>query len=230
MLKSASYLKTGTLFFHDRSYLRSGSELHTLLRELIEYPSDTVKSFRTWNFNYTGHELESGVIVFDKTKPSLLGLLFACRLNMKQERDFLYSRFNGDKETFFIAHELLEIPYYVTEHYAGMVGHEENGRLCGNIAHVSDDGELLWWNGGPLANKRSSNAMLKLDIYSVDKGTEPNTDYATSGGVTCIRILPGEVKAVRNDMRRLFEGYVADWQKISVNASDLKQAVESLNR
>ena len=78
------YIATGTLFFHDR-IVYEGSDVHdwwhTIMRGRPHSQSLSKSAF--WS-NASSHEMESGLIVFNKGNSNvLLGLLFAAWMNTK---------------------------------------------------------------------------------------------------------------------------------------------------
>ena len=81
------YKATGTLFYHDR-VLGGARDVHAWWRGIMElrHPSQIMKS-RFWAGD-TVHEMESGMVIFDKgRRPVLIGLLYVAWMNTKVVRE-----------------------------------------------------------------------------------------------------------------------------------------------
>lgn len=89
------YIKTGTLFFHDRvdpgpylSYANNVMPVHEWWHSIMHgrQPSPMLKQSQFWK-GKTIHEMESGVVVVNKGNAQvLLGILFAAWMNTKKVR------------------------------------------------------------------------------------------------------------------------------------------------
>ncbi|KAI8609076.1 alpha-mannosyltransferase, partial [Chytriomyces sp. MP71] len=113
------------------------------------------------------HEMESGVVAVDKGRTKVLhALLLACKLNSRVERESLEPVFNsGDKETFWMAWELLRVPFRFAPGYSGMIGSKGSSFLlrnhvCGSMLHMDENLEPFWWNGGVYANKFQADSSM----------------------------------------------------------------------
>ena len=89
------YIKTGTLFFHDRvdpgpylSYVNNVMPVHEWWHSIMHgrQPSPMLEQSQFWK-GKTIHEMESGVVVVNKGNTQvLLGILFAAWMNTKKVR------------------------------------------------------------------------------------------------------------------------------------------------
>ncbi|KAJ3225210.1 hypothetical protein HDU81_008072 [Chytriomyces hyalinus] len=171
-LESTAYKRTGQLFFHDR-YLREegGMKGPDFLNEIHKHLSRYGNSLgfpnaRTRPLVET-HELDSGFLVLDKSNTGVLfSLLLASKMNsVPQEKNILYGKTHGDKESFWFASELLHVPYQFNGPYGGAIGtwregeekDKENGVeiVCSAfILQLDENRELFWWNGGGVLKDR----------------------------------------------------------------------------
>jgi hypothetical protein len=100
LLSDPAYIKTGTLFFYDRTILPNWTKGRDWMLSFLPTYSDQISRSRWWSLT-SSHEQESGVVVINKSK-SLLGLLSTCKMNAKKERDEVtYKHVHGDKEVCF---------------------------------------------------------------------------------------------------------------------------------
>ena len=171
---------TGTLFYHDRAYKMQGKSRVAWVRALLSerQPSPYLENSLFWKEDLW-QEMESGVVAFDKGHPRILmALLFSAWMNTKEIREKeTYSHVLGDKETYWIACELSNTPYYFQPDYAGLIGTIEpdlTSKMCSaHILHMDHTGDMpFWFNGGLLLNK----ALAGKDLVKL-------TQYIT-GGVT----------------------------------------------
>ncbi|CEQ38791.1 SPOSA6832_00239, partial [Sporobolomyces salmonicolor] len=126
MYSDPGYNRTGTLYFRDREIFPGDGNVHQWWRKQMEgrEPSLTMQQSRWWTDQASREEMESGVIVFDKTrKDVVLGLVFAGYLNTRGVREpVTYANTYGDKESFWMAFELCGIPYHMDKEYAAIIG------------------------------------------------------------------------------------------------------------
>lgn len=102
LLSDPAYIKTGTLFFYDRTILPNWTKGRDWMLSFLPTYSDQISRSRWWSLT-SSHEQESGVVVINKSK-SLLGLLSTCKMNAKKERDEVtYKHVHGDKEVCFLS-------------------------------------------------------------------------------------------------------------------------------
>jgi hypothetical protein len=97
LLIDPAYIKTGSLFFYERTVLPNWTQGRNWLLSFLPSYSTQIGRSRWWNLT-SSHEQEAGVVVINKSK-SLLGLLSSCKMNAKKERDEVtYKHVHGDKE------------------------------------------------------------------------------------------------------------------------------------
>jgi len=151
------------------------------MKEAIPYASDTLKQTALWS-ETSKNEAESGVVVYNKRKPSsFFGLLNICssihlkltrgNLNRNPMQDHIQWIFWGDKETHWMGFEFLTLPYAFDKHYGSSVGYSNSpGVVCGSLAHADETGKLIWFNGGLTIDKKPSNkkALMDFEYYTVD--------------------------------------------------------------
>ncbi|KAF9430871.1 hypothetical protein BGZ94_003044 [Podila epigama] len=122
MFEDKGYKETGTMFFYDRTlFPGAGGEqkawMESFLPTMSNHPAKT-----RWFRLKGAHEQESGVVVFDK-KRMFLGLLAICKLNDRYEREQVtYRKTWGDKESFWIAMEMIQEPYSFIKYGGGVIG------------------------------------------------------------------------------------------------------------
>ncbi|CAO3652425.1 unnamed protein product [Cunninghamella echinulata] len=180
LLNDAGYLKTGSLFFYDRTLFGDWITGRRWLSYFLPSMSSLVHKTRWWNYR-SAHEQESGVVLINK-KMSLLGLLSSCKMNGKRERDEVsYQHIHGDKETFWVGYEMVQSPYAFIKSFGGVIGGLDDGgdpsHVCGNILHFDSEKRPLWWNGGLLRDKHKwSDRYLKFTHYAYGE----DWDFANS--------------------------------------------------
>ena len=181
----AGLRQTGTLFFHDRAYRgrKTTDWVKDLLKESGTKPSAMLNSSVYWQQELE-HQQESGVVYFNKAVPgAFMSLLFTTYMNLQHVRAQLYghvvgkycadlnliglSKINtdnslGDKETFWLAAELANIPYVFNPSYAGIIGSisandEGVPEICAPQPLQTDpDGRPFWFNSGLLEDKTNA--------------------------------------------------------------------------
>jgi len=153
--------ESGALFYHDRAYKSAGHSRKPWIQSILggKPPSSTLQNSLFWKEDLW-QEMESGVVAIDKAHPRMLvTLLFSAWMNMKYIREKqTYPNVLGDKETYWLAAELSDTPYYFQSTYAGLVGVLEPGSkstICSShILHMDHTGNSpFWFNGGILLNK-----------------------------------------------------------------------------
>ncbi|KAG0348626.1 hypothetical protein BG004_004657 [Podila humilis] len=122
MFEDQGYKEIGTVYFYDRTlFPGAGGDkklwLESFLPTMSNHPAKT-----RW-FRLKGdHEQESGVVVFDK-KRLFLGLLAICKINDLHERaQVTYIKTWGDKESFWIAMEMIQERYSFVKYGGGVIG------------------------------------------------------------------------------------------------------------
>jgi hypothetical protein len=97
LFEDEGYIKTGALFFLDRTLFPRWDVGLRWLNSFLPTKSSYVSQSRWFKFT-SAHEQESGIVVINK-KQALFGLLSTCKMNDKRERDKVsYNRVHGDKE------------------------------------------------------------------------------------------------------------------------------------
>jgi hypothetical protein len=169
---------TGSLFYHDKAYKMEGQSRAAWVRTLLNGrpPSPYLENSLFWKEDLW-QEMESGVVAFDKGHSRILmTLLFSAWMNTKEVREKeTYSHVLGDKETYWLACELSNTPYYFQPDYAGSIGTLEpaqgnpaTSKICSaHILHMDHTGEMpFWFNGGLLLNKAlPGNDLVTLTHY-----------------------------------------------------------------
>ncbi|KAG1448252.1 hypothetical protein G6F56_008998 [Rhizopus delemar] len=162
LLQDPGYKQAGSLFFYDRTLFPNWHVGPDWLRSFLPTMSSLVPNTR-WFQGTSSHEQESGVIVMDKSR-ALLGLLSTCKLNAKNERDqVVYRHVHGDKETFWVGHEMVQTPYAFVKSFGAVIGNMGRGgddgeptQVCGVQLHLDTSQRPLWLNGGLYRNKYSN--------------------------------------------------------------------------
>ncbi|KAG0365663.1 mannosyltransferase putative-domain-containing protein [Gamsiella multidivaricata] len=122
MFEDEGYKETGTVYFYDRTlFPGAGGDkkqwLESFLPSMSNHPSKT-----RWFKQKGDHEMESGVVVMDK-KRHFLSLLAICKINDYYERNQVtYKRTWGDKESFWIAMEMIQERYSFIRYRGGVIG------------------------------------------------------------------------------------------------------------
>ncbi|KAH6596146.1 hypothetical protein BASA61_003567 [Batrachochytrium salamandrivorans] len=162
IFNSAAYNDTGAVFYMDRTL-------------------------------YGGRESESGVIVWNK-RTNLHALLLTCVFNSQPYRGIMYKAYHGDKESYWIAHEALKMPYRWAPGGGGTVGFivdpvNHPTKVCGGLYHPDENWKPLWFNGGILRNKHTTDGKVTLSLthWVTDRTfNEPKWDWETSTLPFCL--------------------------------------------
>lgn len=183
------YGATGAVFFRDRTLFGGGdNDGLRLFKSMVPLPSEYAKTEGRTVRMISQHEGESGVIVWDKTR-NLHAFLLVCTMNSEPYRKTLYHanhgkknnynhEFNleindfesiGDKESYWMAHEALELPYRWAPGGGGTVGYVEDpekkpNSICGGLYHPDENWKPLWFNGGILRNKYTGKGKQVMEI------------------------------------------------------------------
>jgi hypothetical protein len=176
-----SYTKFGTVFFYDRVWpYAGGAQRHQeWLATIIPPPYSETLVKSDWYTGATGFQLESGVVVFDKTRHHF-ALLAICNLNLPIPSAILFPdakvynenkqvRLWGDKERFWLGMDMVEELYAYYPTPAGSSGvMNSNKELCGTVTHVDTENRVFWINDGILKDKNLwDSPMQELTYYSV---------------------------------------------------------------
>ncbi|KAJ3081270.1 hypothetical protein HDU99_006124 [Rhizoclosmatium hyalinum] len=175
--QSTLFKQNGQLFFHDRTIEDKNAQWpvwYSLVNPEMTRYSKTLR----FNNYYSYHEMESGVVVVDKSRTGpLLALLMTCQMNQAEESFEVYKHMHGDKETFWMAWDMTRVPYRFVPNYGGAVGYlnTTTGRVCGTaLYHTDEYNRPFWWNGGIFQDKRAlteagRKRFMSFDYVAVDK-------------------------------------------------------------
>lgn len=194
LFENSYYLKTGTLFFYDRTFL--SDETIRWIRTLLNNNNNQSLPQRTQ---------ESGVVLIDKARV-LAGLLTTCKLNDHQEREQVtYRRLYGDKDTWWLGFHLIEMPYSFIPTLTGSIGQViDTGQsriACGHILHLDENYRPIWWNGGMFKNRYFSlKQLLTIDGWLYE-------GRWTIKAHSCLTNSEQTRKEFSQEQKRLIDGY-----------------------
>lgn len=172
-----AYRDTGTLYFRDRTISSGDSGMLDYFKYMVPNPSDYAKNERVWR-GQSIHECDSGVIVMNKRRGGMFVLLLATILNMDPFKHEMYKVVHGDKESYWMASEALQLPYSWAPGAGGAVGFPNPhavGSICGHLYHVDEHLAPLWFNGGITMNKHTkigSNITINISHFAFDSNFE----------------------------------------------------------
>jgi len=199
LFENKHYQEKGTLFFQDRT-LNPGLSLGSQwVKEWMNNPLPETRASRFWK-EKTSHEMESSTVVMHKTK-TILGLLNVCKFNEYRFRlDVVYKMVYGDKETFWMGFDMARQSYYMNSKPCVFIGelfpnvekNENEMKFCGHIAHMLEDGKILFWNGHLIRDKKNINSS-KTKIMNFTAYVEgPQKNWTP--GLTCLKFKKNEVR------------------------------------
>lgn len=202
LFEDEGYVRTGTLFFTDRTMWGYHSKNMTSFIEssLRAPPSDACKSTKIYRM-LSNYQLKTGLMLIDKSR-HLYGLLAACRLNSNPDSERLRTFVHSDKEMFWLGMELADEPYYFSPAPCGSIGisttNEKTKKLqiCGRQAHFDMQGELLWFGDGLCVNKGKSEFDLAKLTHIVKESSLGAEGY--DSGCLMGDIQPLEGRALMN--------------------------------
>ncbi|KAI9331344.1 mannosyltransferase putative-domain-containing protein [Obelidium mucronatum] len=204
ILQSELFKKTGQLYYHDRTMLNpQWFEGPKWLSSLITSPSPSSKSLRYMN-GHSVHEMDSSFMVVDKGRPGILfSLLLTCRMNSKLEREkTTYVKTYGDKESFWIANELLRVPFSFNSHLGGVEGRTV---VCGPwLLHVNESGDPFFWNGGGVLKDRTATPQTGFEFINLEGWMMSAGEYY---GEFCVRQKKELVWSLDEQVLALLERY-----------------------
>ncbi|KAJ3073501.1 hypothetical protein HDU98_001364 [Podochytrium sp. JEL0797] len=195
LFSSPLFLETGQLFYHDRSIQRDfNHEYAAIFRSMNPHMTKYGSSLRFTN-SLSYHEQHTGVLVFDKSRTGVIHALFlACELSSPTMRAGRYAFLHDDREIFWMAWEMLRVPYRFSPTYGGAVGvlREDSAvtkmggkQVCGNLVHVDEELNPLWWNRDIL----EVNEVVKFEYFAFDdEPDELKWNMEFEGGVHCLQI------------------------------------------
>ncbi|OAP64397.1 hypothetical protein AYL99_00369 [Fonsecaea erecta] len=121
---------TGALFFHDRNIMSGtsrqewlGHQLEAAARPTSTYMNESSLFYR----GYSSEEADAAVVCVDKSRVGLyMAVLFTCWMNTKEVRDSSTFRvWHGDKESYWVATELMGVPYSFEPWYAARMSQSQ---------------------------------------------------------------------------------------------------------
>ncbi|ORY47864.1 hypothetical protein BCR33DRAFT_658065 [Rhizoclosmatium globosum] len=191
----------GLLFYHDRSIQRSMPDYASWFKFINPQPTRYGSTLRYTN-SLSYHEQESGVVIIDKSRIGALhSLLLACAFNSFTYRSETYKHMYGDKETFWISWELLRVPYRFSPTYAGALGVKtSDDTVCGNLFHVDEFLNPVWWNGGMWEVKEAkTRRVVQFEYLAFDSERDELKWFIEyQGAPHCL-----SVQDTKKDMRKL---------------------------
>lgn len=203
LLRHPAFQRTGAFLFHDRLlWQHAFADRHAWWKDQIRRPSATLDKSLVWTEDYA-EEGDSGVVVVDKGRTDvLMGLLHICWQNTYAVREEVtYKITYGDKESWWLGFELAGSSYEMERHYGAIVGWEQRdergkSKVCSFvIAHVDDSDKLLWYNGGLLKNKMTSDVEYEVPLkWMIDAEWQKG---ATKRDMSCM--VGGEVRSLTGE-------------------------------
>lgn len=212
MFSEPTYEEHGVIIFHDRTLFAGDKDKVRWLHQHLPAPlSDRLRATRMYR-QVSAHELESGLLVWNKKK-RLTGLLAACKLNGKEERERVtYKTFYGDKESFWIGLEMAGESWGELETVPGVIGdshRNKSGKLtaCGRILHFDSQGQPLWFNGGVIKDKHKESERKTLMNFT-HFAREGKWEFETSCLDHDVTPINGALKDTLQDLMKLYESQV----------------------
>lgn len=226
LLEDPGYQQHGAIIFHDRTLFAGDTDKTRWLVSNLPQPlSKRIRQSRMYQ-RKSAHEQESGVVVWNKNE-RFLGLLAACKMNAKTERELVtYKTFYGDKESFWIGLEMAQQSWSELQPVPGVIGDsrfdEKKDQLvaCGRILQFDREGWPLWFNGAIVEDKRSETKSSVVMNF---------THFAREGiwdfGTSC---LDHEVTAINATLKSIIHGIASLWvPKIDYRGSAEPVALQS---
>ncbi|KAJ3151400.1 hypothetical protein HDU86_006100 [Geranomyces michiganensis] len=173
MLTYPLYTQQGTLLFRDRTLYPGGKPTEEFFLEVMD---GLEPSARYWDGRVgrklSVHEGESGVVVVDKVR-NFHAVLMTTLMNAPGPfKEDMYRVIHGDKESYWIAHEMLALPYAWSPGGGGTIGFHTTSKnenittICGQLYHPDPHWKPLWMNGGITANKHTGDKGAKALAFS----------------------------------------------------------------
>lgn len=183
LFKDSEYIRTGTYFFHDRlvDHHDAGTPARQeWVHQLLSPPhqsSEQLKRSQLYN-RQSSEEQDSGIVVINKGHAGIkAALLYICWMHMRGNKELLYAKTYGDKESYWLAFELLGLEYHFEREYAAIIGwpvtdSDVPDKVCGNtMLHRNEYGRNLWYNGSLFKNyhlrtRQKNDYLLATHIMS----------------------------------------------------------------
>ncbi|KAJ3385833.1 hypothetical protein HDU84_002015, partial [Entophlyctis sp. JEL0112] len=106
-------------------------------------------------------------------------------------REVTYKNMHGDKESFWMAWDMIRVPYKFVPTFGGTVGYKnEKGNICGGLFHTDEHQRPLWWNGGVLANKHyhKDSGFMHFEYAAFDTdGDNIEWEWETETSPFCLK-------------------------------------------
>jgi len=169
------------LFYYDRTLLGRHHSNIEWLSNLFPKPWNKRLTHSNRIFMGVSHNnQDSGVVIIDKFA-RFPGLLLTSKLNSINERDSVtYKRFHGDKESFWLAQEMMDYDYAFDSQLIGTMGIEEDAKnfetnvstICSTqMVHLDQQGKILWFNQFVFLNKSiRPRQLLNFQHYVQEPG------------------------------------------------------------
>ncbi|KAJ3025625.1 UNVERIFIED_CONTAM: hypothetical protein HDU68_006935 [Siphonaria sp. JEL0065] len=190
---SIIYKEYGHLFWRSREPTEEGIT-NNFVRHFITHPSRYANTTRFFNKS-TRSEMDASVMMFDKRKPEVVhALLATCHFNLKQTILAGLNRFlRGDKDTYWLAYEMLRIPYKFVPTTTGAVGipaRDRNGTIipgsiCGPPSFSDENGRLFFVNRRS-AFYRADLERFKDNFTHLGTPADMSSIPAEVGGASCL--------------------------------------------
>ncbi|KAG0043876.1 hypothetical protein BGZ83_010944 [Gryganskiella cystojenkinii] len=121
LFEDEGYKEVGTVYFYDRTVFPGGDQKRNWMKSFLPTMSNHPAKSR-WFTKKGDHEMESGVVVIDKGR-HFLGMLAICNINAYYEREEVtYVQTWGDKESFWVAMEMIQERYSFLRYGGGVLG------------------------------------------------------------------------------------------------------------
>ncbi|KAI9199749.1 mannosyltransferase putative-domain-containing protein [Polychytrium aggregatum] len=213
----ADYKATGTYYFRDRTIFNPNNPTDRKLKELFPNPSQYLKTNSRILNRLSDHEVDSGIVIFNKGR-AFHELLLICLLNTRKYRGPLWGTFWGDKELFWLAFEMLGTPYRFEKYGGGVAGYvRDDGAICGNLFHLDDRNQPLWMNGGPVNDRHDpvgKTRTLKITHWAADLvSSETKFHWSGSGEPFCLFQKNARSMRLSGEFRRATEINLHLWKR-----------------
>ncbi|KAJ3380076.1 hypothetical protein HDU84_006189 [Entophlyctis sp. JEL0112] len=227
-LDSARFRRYGALFFHDRKLRadddRGGRSVVLMARwifsRLSPRPSRRATSHGMFLRGASSEEMESGFMALNMSNPGVLFLLlFAAKLNGRQERHSFYKAAYGDKETYWFAAETLRVPYDFNPSYVGSIGVKDEAKSNANIlvicegraVHLNEQNEPFWMHGGSVleADYRTNGPPFVFSNFShmAFQHSALAEEFLWYPGIHCINQQHAQTHALTEQEAQLIQTY-----------------------
>ncbi|KAJ3383302.1 hypothetical protein HDU92_004271 [Lobulomyces angularis] len=189
LFKNSKFLSSGTLFFHDRTWVDPNiNQKHKnfLLKFFSKEVPKHVKNLNFWNLK-SFHEMDSGVVLINKQK-HFVGLLATCSMFLEERKGEFY--ISGDKETFWMGLAAVEEDFeffdYSTTGIPGVIEvptleelelenkvkteirKPKDLIISSQILHTDENYHPLWMNGGLINKLKPEKGIIKFSHFILE--------------------------------------------------------------